>query len=97
MTARIPMSITHTDFVAAMTPLLDLLGVSDGEIVGDIRIIAVDRTTDDALFQIRFDIVAPPADAPSSRIPDAVPVASHPQDDEFQIWTHRIEVAVTNS
>lgn len=95
MTARIPMSITQDEFNEAMKPLFDRLGTSAMEVVGDISIVS-SPTGASSNYEIRYTVVAQPPNE-VSEFPPGILADGHPQDDEFTLWTHQINVAVINA
>lgn len=89
---RIKSSITLDEMIEGVAPLLDRLGVSPGEIVGDLHFIRSSEAAGQA-YEILFTVVASPNS--TRTIPDAVRDEGHPQGDPFAVWTHRISVEVT--
>lgn len=92
MKIRIPSSITQAELLNAMTPLFERLGVSPGEVVGDILILATPAA--DHPHEIRFEVVVSPESSSAEHFPDALRDGGHPQGDEYAVLTHRINVAV---
>jgi len=90
MSHRIPTTVRHEDFLAAVKPLLDLVGVTANEIATDIHITGATRG-DVSLERISLTVFARKADDESDR-PAGVHIADPPQ--EFAELGHHVVVEV---
>lgn len=91
MSDRIPTTVRHDDFLVAIKPLLDLLGVSANEITTDIHITGSTRDAA-VLNRISLVVMARRRDGDDADYPEGVHIADPPQ--EFAELAHLVVVEV---
>lgn len=78
MPKQVPPTVAHSDFVTAITPLLDLLGVTADDVYMDIHIASVPQSAP-AFARISMAVAAGKADDDRGR-PAGVSLADAPQE-----------------
>ena len=91
MSNAIPESVTHDDFLTAIKPLLDLLGVTDKEIYTDLHIVG--SSAPDEVCRVTTNVVAR-GSGDGSDFPAGVHLAEAPQDNAELAWPVTVKVVI---
>ena len=89
--STIPETVSHDDFLVAVKPLLDLLGVTDKEIYTDIHI--TDSGAPDELCRVTMNVIARKHGDDGDH-PEGVHLAEAPQEYAELAWPVTVKVVV---
>jgi hypothetical protein len=92
MSKNIPTTVSHDDFLKALEPLLELLGVGANEIYRGIHITSAGRGAD-AVALIDLTMVAR-AEGDDAEVPTGIRLANPPQEHEFAELGYCVTVEV---